>query len=124
MGLGGVLGVSEEATKMDTESRVVLAEIRGDIKRIFDHMARYADDNRIVQERMTGHGNRIASLESNKVDATAIVAIGVRVTSLESERSERAGMGKALKLAYMVAGGTGGAVIATVAAMVLRAQGV
>jgi hypothetical protein len=48
--------------EMSTE--VSLAEIKGDIKRIFDIHERYKDDNRIVNDRLNTHSSRITAVES------------------------------------------------------------
>jgi hypothetical protein len=85
---------------MDADSRVVLEEIRGNIKRIFDHFARYAEDKLLTERRLNDHSSRL--------------------TLLENEQQQRVGMGKAVKWAYMAIGG--GAVTAIIGAVAFVAR--
>jgi phosphate-selective porin len=100
---------------METDSRVKLAEIGGDVKRIFDRFDQYAKDQerrdvndaefrRITHDRLQGHSNRITTLE-----AARTLAEGVKQ-----------GTERTLKVAHVVwaAVTSGGAV--TVIAFVLR----
>lgn len=88
---------------MDTDSRVKLAEIGGDIKRIFDHIARHTEDYQLVSTRLNGHSNRL--------------------TALEKDKDERVGMAKAIKWAYAAIGGGVGTIIIGAAAMFARSLG-
>lgn len=88
---------------MDTESRVKLAEIGGDIKRIFDFIARQAQTELRYDQRLNHHGERL--------------------TALESARDQSIGMGRAAKVMWMVLGGSTGVIVTGVAAIVARAKG-
>jgi hypothetical protein len=87
---------------LNTEA--IVAEIRGDIKRIFDHIERHATDYRTVHDRLNNHSGRLVLLEN--------------------DRSERVGMGKAIRWAYMALGGGIGTLTLGVVAVVARAMGV
>lgn len=104
---------------MDTDSRVKLAEIGGDVKRIFDRFDQYAKDTerrdsadaefrRITHDRLTGHSTRITALE-----AARTLAEGVQQ-----------GTARTLKVAHVVWASltTGGAV--AIGAALLRGLGV
>jgi hypothetical protein len=88
---------------MDTDSRVKLAEIGGDIKRIFDFITRQADDTKRIDTRLNHHGERL--------------------TTLENAENQRLGMIKSAKIMWLVMGGGGGVVITGLAAIIARAKG-
>lgn len=88
---------------MDAESRVKLAEIGGDIKRIFDFITRQADDTRRIDQRLNHHGERL--------------------TSLENAHNQSIGMVKSAKIMWLVIGGGGATIITGLAAIIARAKG-
>lgn len=88
---------------MDTDSRVKLAEIGGDIKRIFDFITRQADDTKRIDTRLNHHGERL--------------------TSLENAHNQNIGMVKSAKIMWLVMGSGGGVVVTGIAAVVARAKG-
>lgn len=88
---------------MDADSRVKLAEIGGDIKRIFDFITRQAADQQRVDQRLNHHGERL--------------------TNLENAEQQRVGMVKSARVVYLVMGTSGGVVVTGIAAVVARAKG-
>jgi hypothetical protein len=88
---------------MDADSRVKLAEIGGDIKRIFDFITRQADDTKRIDQRLNHHGERL--------------------TNLENAENQRLGMVKSAKVMWLVMGGGSGVVVTGIAAVVARAKG-
>lgn len=81
----------------------VFAEIRGDVKRIFDHMQRHSQDVARIDERLNHHGTRLTALETNE--------------------NQRVGMGKAVRVMWVMLGGSGGVIVTGVAAVIARAKG-
>jgi hypothetical protein len=92
---------------MDADSRVKLAEIGGDIKRIFDFITRQADDTKRIDTRLNHHGERLTALEAANNQSVG----------------QQAGVSKAAKVMWSVLGGSGGVIIAGLAAIVARAKG-
>jgi hypothetical protein len=92
---------------MDAESRVKLAEIGGDIKRIFDFITRQAQDQARVDQRLNHHGERLTAVEAH----------------INKSAGEAQGVGKTVKVMWAVLGGSGGVIVAGVAAIIARAQG-
>lgn len=88
---------------MDADSRVKLAEIGGDIKRIFDFITRQADDTKRIDQRLNHHGERL--------------------TTLENAENQRLGMVKSAKIMYLVLGSSGGVLATGIAAVIARAKG-
>jgi hypothetical protein len=88
---------------MYTESHVKLAEIGGDIKRIFDFIQRQADDTKRIDQRLNHHGERL--------------------TTLEAARNQNIGMVKSAKIMWLVIGSGGGVVVTGIAAVIARAKG-
>lgn len=93
--------------QMDAESRVKLAEIGGDIKRIFDFITRHATDVQRIDTRLNTHGERLTQLEAAKNVATG----------------EQVGINKATKVMWTVMGGGGGVIVTGLAAVIARAKG-
>lgn len=104
---------------MDPDSRVRLAEIGGDVKRIFDKFDQYTKDSErrdrehaafteTVNARLNGHSERLRKVED-------------RVTV---DQSERAGVGKAVRWAYIAIGSGIGTTAIGAAAMIARTFGV
>lgn len=99
--------------RMDADGRVVLAEIRGDIKRIFDRHDRYAED--------MARADR-AHAEFQRVTNDRLQSQSMRITVLEAARTkadgEREGSERTVKKAYAVwAALTTGGVVALIAAL-------
>lgn len=103
---------------MDADSRVRLAEIGGDVKRIFDRFDNYAkeaerrdqahaafSDN--VNTRLNSHSDRLRTLETVNANSAG----------------EKQGVGKTLRFMYLVMGGSGGVVATGLAAIVARSKG-
>lgn len=88
---------------MDADSRVKLAEIGGDIKRIFDFITRQGDDTKRIDQRLNHHGERL--------------------TNLENAEQQRVGMIKSAKVMWITLGGSGGVAITGLAAIIARAKG-
>lgn len=92
---------------MDTDSRVKLAEIGGDIKRIFDFITRHANDVQRIDGRLNHHGERLTALEAAK----------------NQQQGVEQGVSKTVKIMWAVFGGSGGVIIAGLAAIIARAKG-
>jgi hypothetical protein len=92
---------------MDAESRVKLAEIGGDIKRIFDFITRQGDDVRRIDTRLNHHGERLTALEASK----------------NVNEGQQQGVAKTAKIMWTVLGGSGGVIITGLAAIIARAKG-
>lgn len=88
---------------MDADSRVKLAEIGGDIKRIFDFITRQAATELRVDQRLNHHGERL--------------------TKLENAEQQRLGMVKSAKVMWLIMGGAGGVGLTGLAAIIARAKG-
>lgn len=85
---------------MDTDSKVKLAEIGGDIKRIFDFITRQGQDVNRIDTRLNHHGERL--------------------TALEAAKNQAVGAALAVKLLYA----SGGVVVTGAVALIARSQGV
>lgn len=92
---------------MDTDSRVKLAEIGGDIKRIFDFITRQADDTRRIDVRLNHHGERLTALEASN----------------NRQEGQQTGVNKTVKVMWAVLGGGGATIVTGIAAVVARAKG-
>lgn len=92
---------------MDTDSRVKLAEIGGDIKRIFDFITRHATDVQRIDTRLNHHGERLTKLEAS--DNRSV--------------GEQQGVSKTVKIMWAVMGGGGATILTGLAAIVARAKG-
>jgi hypothetical protein len=92
---------------MDAESRVKLAEIGGDIKRIFDFITRHATDVQRIDGRLNHHGERLTILEAARNNA----------------EGQQEGIGKTVKIMWAVIGGGGATILTGLAAIVARAKG-
>lgn len=92
---------------MDADSRVKLAEIGGDIKRIFDFITRHATDVQRLDARINHHSERLTLLEAAKNNA----------------EGQQEGVSKAAKVMWAVIGGGGATIITGLAAIVARAKG-
>lgn len=92
---------------MDTDSRVKLAEIGGDIKRIFDFITRHATDVQRIDTRLNHHGERLTKLEAsdNRSDG------------------EAQGVAKTVKVMWAIIGLGGGAFVTGLFAIIARAKG-
>jgi hypothetical protein len=92
---------------MDTDSRVKLAEIGGDIKRIFDFITRHATDVQRIDTRLNHHGERLTKLEAS--DNRSV--------------GEQQGVSKTVKVMWAVMGGGGATILTGLAAIIARAKG-
>jgi hypothetical protein len=92
---------------MDADSRVKLAEIGGDIKRIFDFITRHANDVQRIDTRLNHHGERLTQLEASN----------------NRQAGEQVGISKAAKVMWTIMGGSGGIIVAGLAAIIARAKG-
>jgi hypothetical protein len=92
---------------MDADSRVKLAEIGGDIKRIFDFITRHAHDVQRIDQRLNHHGERLTGIEAH----------------INRSTGQAQGVDKTVKIMWAVLGGSGGVILAGLAAIIARAQG-
>lgn len=92
---------------MDTDSRVKLAEIGGDIKRIFDFITRHATDVQRIDGRLNHHGERLTLLEANQ----------------NTQQGVEQGVAKTVKIMWAIIGLGGGAFLTGLAAIIARAKG-
>ena len=85
------------STGMDPDSRVALAEIKGDVKLILAGQERVHADIAALNRRIDGHDSRIRSLETDKI----------------SRDGERKGVSVSSRIAWAVVSllvGSGGAI--------------
>lgn len=92
---------------MDADSRVKLAEIGGDIKRIFDFITRQADDTKRIDGRLNHHAERITALEASN----------------NRQEGQQTGVNKTVKVMWAVLGGGGATIVTGIAAIVARSRG-
>lgn len=93
--------------QMDAESRVKLAEIGGDIKRIFDFITRQADDTKRIDTRLNHHGERLTAVEAH----------------INKSTGQQQGVDKTVKIMWTIIGGGGATIITGLAAIIARAKG-